>query len=354
MGQFLDEPTAAGAQSAPTGQFLDEAPPTTPTTPEPSTLSKIGGIVGEELAATPGRMVEGAKSGLSSLWDTIRNPKMSDTLPLAIGGPAMKGAAAAATQAAPGIMGRFAQGASRAGATGLGTAIDTPGGADEKVEAGLAAAGTAALWESAFGLGQKLGSSKVGLPSLNTMSGRQGAYDWATRAPMEAYEKIKDRVPQGYKIFVPTIDAKKQIPIKEAAEKLGGLQRQEYDAALKEIVAELNWLDARRMGAPELAGQALRGRKPPRPSYAGSAFESHVAPERFAPSAASQTGAKVAAGVKTPLAREAADIVASKENEDTGVPQGALPALYFGEPLVNMARRWLPPGVIPGGGGATR
>lgn len=329
-------------------------PPDYPTTPPPDyqapapdtsglTLGKVGQIVGEEAAATPGRVMEGVKSGASSLWETLKNPTMGTVLPLSLAGPAapaVKGAAAAA----PGIMGRFAQGAARAGATGLGTASDTPGTLAEKAMAGAAAAGTAALWEAAFGLGQKLGSSKAGLPSLNTMRGRTDAYQWATEAPMQAYEAIKGRVPPGKFMFVPTIDPKQAISAKEAAQKLSKMHGLDYEAARKEIKAELDRLDIWRAGLPSMPG------KGPRP-YAGSAFETRTSPYHVEPSAASRAGSNVAAGVRSPLARTAADIVAAQPNEEAGMPQGAIPPLMLGEPLMNMARRWLPAGMGGGYGG---
>lgn len=333
----------AEAVATPPG-YPTEPPPGYPTAPppmepEPSTLSKIGQIAGEELAATPGRMLEGVKSGAASMWESLKNPKMGTVLPLSLAGPAAPAAAAA-----PGIMGRFAKGAARAGATGLGAAIDTPGTMDEKAGAGLKTAGTAALWEAAFGLGQKLGSSKLGMPSLNTMRGRTEAHQWATEAPMQAYEAIKDRVPPGKWLFVPTINPKGAITAKEAAQKLGKLSGLDYEAARKEIKFELDRLDIWKAGLPDVPN------KGPRP-YAGASFETRTSPYRVEPSAASRMGSNVAAGVRSPFARTAADIVAAQPNEDTGIPQGAIPPIVLGESLMNMAQRWLPAGMTGSGGG---
>jgi hypothetical protein len=162
---------------------------------------------------------------------------------------------------------------------------------------------------------------------------------------MQAYEAIKDRVPPGKFMFVPTIDPKQAISAKEAAQGLSKLHGLDYEAARKEIASELSRLDIWRAGLPSMPNRG------PRP-YAGSAFETRTSPYHVEPSAASRAGSRVAAGVKSPLARTAADIVATQPNEETGLPQGAIPPLYFGEPLVNMAQRWLPAGMTGGGGGS--
>ena len=75
--EFPDEATDADISTAlngPSGNAVMEG------------VKKYGGMVGQELVATPGRMVSGATSKAKDLLDTILNPKMGTMLPLALPG----------------------------------------------------------------------------------------------------------------------------------------------------------------------------------------------------------------------------------------------------------------------------
>ena len=300
--------------TAPPG-FVPDAPPgfvpdAAPTTQE-STLGKVGRIAKEELGKVPGRIAEDVKGIASGITD----PKMSTVLPLTLGPGA-------------GVV-------SRVGSVAMGRMLDEPKGtAGENLATAGKAIGTAGLWEAALGIGPKLGLSKLGVPSLESLAKRVGAFRYATEAPLAAYNAIKDRVPKGKWMFVPTINPKAPITALEAAEGLAKLERLDYEAARKEIVQELNRLDMRRAGLPQLKA------KGPRP-YAGSGFETRTSPERFAPSDVSKRGAAVAEALKSPLSRIAADVGATEEVE--GVPVGALPFLMGSESLKSMAHKWLTP-----------
>lgn len=281
-----------------------------PEKPKGLTLGRVGQIAGEELAKVPGRVVEDVKGAVEG----IRNPKMSTVLPLSLGPGA-------------GVVPRI-------GAVTAGRMVDDPKGSlgENLMTAGKTAT-VAGLWEAAFGIAPKLGISKIGVPSLESLGKRVQAFAYATRAPMEAYEAIKDRVPKGKWMFVPTINPKQAITAKEAAEGLAKLERLDYEAARKEIKAELDRLDVWRAGLPGRPG------KGPRP-YAGSKFETITTPERFTPSDAAYRGAAATAAMKSPLTRMAADVVATGEDIE-GVPRGSLPALMMGTGgLKDLAARW--------------
>lgn len=259
------------------------------------TLGRVGQIAKEELGKVPGRVVEDVKAGVEG----IVHPKMSTVLPLSLGPGA-------------GVV-------SRVGSVAAGRMLDDP---KATVGENLATAGTAAttagLWEAAFGVAPKLGASKFGIPSLEALSKRVGAFKYATEAPMKAYEAIKDRVPKGKWMFVPTINPKQAITAKEAAETLGTLTGLEYEVARKEIKAELDRLDIWRGGLPDRPGRG------PRP-YAGSSFETRTSDKRFEPSDVAKKGAAAVKTLRDPFTRTAADVAATEDAG--GIPLGLWPPL---------------------------
>lgn len=273
------------------------------------TLGRVGQIATEELGKMPGRV----KEDIAGAVEDIRNPKMSTVLPLSLGPGA-------------GVVPRI-------GAVTAGRMVDDPKGTlGENLMTAAKTATVAGLWEAAFGLAPKLGASKFGVPSLEGLSKRVEAFDYASKAPMQAYEAIKDRVPKGKWMFVPTINPKQAITAKEAAEGLAKLERLDYEAARKEIKAELDRLDVWRAGLP---GRPGRG---PRP-YAGSAFETRTSATRFEPSDVAKRGAATAQAMKSPLTRMAADVGATGEDIE-GVPRGALPFMMGTGSLKDLAARW--------------
>jgi hypothetical protein len=277
------------------------------TGPAEGALGKVGRIAKEELGKIPGRIKEDVKG----IAQTAMNPPLGTLLPLTLGPGA-------------GLLPRI--GSVTAGRV----AESKPKSVQEAATAAVKEGGVAALWEAAFGVGSRLGLSKMDLPSLKSMGKRVETFDWATKAPLAAYNAIKDRVPPGKWMFVPSINPKAPISPLEAAEGLAKLEKLDYEVARKEIVQELNRLDMQRVGLPGLQA------KGPRP-YAGSAFETRTSKERFKPSGASYA----AQAAISPTARLAADVMATKETEG-GVPLGAYPFLMGESSLKEMARRWVP------------
>jgi hypothetical protein len=284
------------------------------------TLGRVGQIAGEELAKIPGRTVENVKE----LAEGIMHPNMSVMLPLTLGrgpGAPMRG---------PGVV-------SRVGATAAGRMLDDPKPtAAGNLATAAKAATVAGAWEAMLGVVPFLKIPKTGTPSLKDFAGRVSAYEHATEAPMKAYEAIKDRVPPGKWMFIPTINPKQAITAKEAAEGLSKLQYLEYETARKEIKAELDRLDIWRGG---LAGKPNKG---PRP-YAGFTFEQKTEPRRFRPSQLSRGGAEVAGALKSPATRMATDVAATEEGPG-GIPLGTIPFIPFleaGGNLKDYARHWI-------------
>lgn len=290
-------------------------PPGYPTAPPPASesglsLGRIGQIAGEELGKVPGRALEDIKGAV----ETVRNPKMSTVLPLTLGPGA-------------GVVPRI-------GAVTAGRMVDEPKTTvGENLMTAGKAAGVAALWEATLGLAPKLGMQRLGVPSLESMASRVGAFKYASEAPMKAYDLLKTRVPPGKWMFVPTINSKQAITFKEAAEKLGRLERLDYETARKEIKSELDRLDMYRAGLP---GMKAKG---PRP-YAGSGFEARTSASRFEPSESSKAGAQVSGALQSPLSRMAADVAATEDVH--GVPAGVIPFIASGDKaseLYHLARR---------------
>lgn len=306
--------------------------------PEQSTASKIGGIVGEELAKTPGRMVEGVKSGASDLWESIKNPKLGTILPMTLGP-----GGGAATSLGQGV----AQGLARATATGVGRAVDAPQG--QKIEQGLKGGGLAAAWEAALGAAPYLRIPYL-TRSLNQvaepLAGRERAFTSAGQAPMAAYERLRGSVPEGAWMQVPSISPN-PITFEEASRGLSRLQGVDWTAARNEIFSELQrggtghaFLTGPPLNPPVRAAQALT--TAPRQPYAAEGFNIRVPGERFTPPSteAERFATGAIQGLQSPITRTAADTVAPEQGPG-GVPVGAWPGILAKTALQHYAPRWL-------------
>jgi len=165
------------------------------------------------------------------------------------------------------------------------------------------------------------------------LGSRHKAYEYATKAIGQAFEAVKDRIPKGAWMNLPSLDKTKRLTAKEAQAGLENLERIDYEVARKEIISELNRLDIRNLPKRMLGGQA----KAPRP-YAGQEFEMRSSPSRFQPTPT--TGEKVASGatktLQDPFMRAAADTATTQTKVD-GVPFGALAAATMAGPLLRHA-----------------
>lgn len=260
------------------------------------------------------------------------------------------GAAAKAVPAAPKIAGALG----RIGASGILGGAEAASKGEDPLTRGLQNVGTAALWEGLMPLAKALPRPKY---SLGAMEKRVGAFDYATRAPQEAFEVISKQHPtfadpNAKWMFVPSIDSNNFLSLKDATTKISKLQGVDFNAAWKEIGQELKRFD------DTIATSAARGlgrQGPVRvPSHGQANWEARTSDVRFQPGALTRLGAGVSRGIGSPATKAAADALATQTNEATGLPQGAIPPMMFGETLLDQARRWVPPGLIPGGGGGTR
>ncbi|HEX6776380.1 MAG TPA: hypothetical protein VF238_11050 [Methylomirabilota bacterium] len=323
--------------------------------PEKSKTGQVAQIAGEELVKTPGRMAE----GISSMWESIKNPKMSTTLPMTLGpvGKAVPGAIGLAKLGAgeigTGILSGIGRGLSRATTQGLGRGLDAPPG--QKISEGVKGGGIALAWEAALGgLAGPMGKVPFMTKSLKEVAaplkGREKAFAGAGEAPMKAYEALKDSVPKNAWMEVPSI-SKTPITFKEASEKLGKLEGVDFQAARNEIFKELErggpsgLMSGPALNPPVKASVALGGQAPKTP-YAAEGFDIRVPKERFTPpSTEGERFAKGAVeGLKSPLARTAADIVASEEDQK-GIPLGVYPLAPVAgsaSSLMDFAKRWIP------------
>lgn len=248
---------------------------------------------------------------------------LGTTASLALTGPG-GGLAAKAVPQIPriaGAVGRvLTQGAIGAGEAALKDKSATKGAEADVINAGLT--------EGALGL---IGVAKIPrwTKSIKEIADEFGsrtkAYEWATRAIGEAFDKIKDRIPKGRFMNVPNIDPTRRINPKEAMAGLEKLEGVEYDVARRQIISELNALDIRNVPKKMLGG----ARKTPGP-YAGSEFEARTAGKGSAVSPVNRqkptesSGEKAARAFQSPGTAVAAD-TATRQRVG-GVPFGTLAA----------------------------
>lgn len=231
----------------------------------------------------------------------------------------------------------------RIGLQGAAGAIKSAAKGENPLWGGLLDAATAGATEGALGLASKV--KLPGVPSLSDLAekvtGRKEAFKYATEAPGKALDALRDRLPKGKWLWVPTINEKAKITVDEAVKSLKGLEGLEYQAARKEIINEMNALDIRKGGLPEL------GRKS-RPTYAGQGFDVRTSPERFQPPPGS-TLERFAEGVavpflESPATRGLADVATTQHDPSSGLPYGAMAGLGLADKaggLWDIARHWV-------------
>lgn len=321
--------------------------------PEQSTMGKIGNIISEEAGKLPGKI----KSDLSGLAEGIMNPKMSTTLPLALGGPYGKAALGTASKV-PGAITGFVD-ALRAGtpgalasatATGVGRAMDAPAG--HKLEEGVKAGGLALAWNAAL-----MGAPFAKVPYLSRshsladraapLAERQEAFASTAPRVMDAFKALKGDVPPGAWMNVPSI-SKTPITFEQASKGLSKLEGVNFDAARNEIFSELKngapghaFMASPPMSPPVKAATAL-GSAPKVGPYAAEGFNTRVPEARFKPrpTDAEKFATGAIQGLQSPMARTAADIVAPEQGPG-GVPIGAWPGILAKSALQHYAPRWL-------------
>ena len=311
MGRFLDEP---GAQGTPTGgKFLDASPPAeiprgegdkimgAPTTPE----GVMGGIFG---AGQPKELNTVQQIGNIVL-------PIAATIPATAGIVGTGGTLAArAIPQAP----RLAAAGGRALTQGVLSGLQSG-----SAETGAKDAGVALAWEAILG-----GLPYARLPwgkSLNQMAAplraREAEFARAGKAPLEAYEQMKNYVPPGAWMQVPSISPK-PITFEEASKGLAKLKGVDWTAARNEISQELKRggpsaiFSGPALNPPVKASVALGGTAPKTP-YLHEGYNTRVPEARFnPPSTEAERFAKGAVGaLQNPMTRTAADIASAKPAE---------------------------------------
>jgi len=233
--------------------------------------------------------------------------------------------AGGAAMGLPAVAGRIAASAGLGAGQSAARGESAAGVAWDGVLDGLVAAGTEGLI-SGMASGAKLAwpfKLNIGLGALGAPA---RAYQWALKAPEQALEFIRSRVPTGARVLnVPALGAKPLSP--DGAVKAlmdPALPDKTYRMARAELASELTKWDA----------QLSAGG--PRPS-AGAVFKEFTAKKRFPPS----TTAKLAEGTRKTIAspgtRSAADAALTEDVE--GVPIGAIAGAQAFGPV---ARRVLP------------
>jgi hypothetical protein len=125
------------------------------------------------------------------------------------------------------------------------------------------------------------------------------------------------------------------ITFKDASEKLGKLKGVDYEAAYKEIYAELQRLE-----------QGMEKAHLPVVPYSAQGFQTRVSPTHFdPPSTGLERFAKgTVSGLKSPALRTAVDEAAAKEDRG-GIPVGVYPFAGLAEgggALLDFAKRFVP------------
>lgn len=170
---------------------------------------------------------------------------------IALGGAGLGNLAArvaprAIAAAAPAV-GRIATSA------GIGAGQAAARGEDATI-GGLIDAAVAAVGEGVAGAAGKV-ASKVAEPVLSQAAGLK----YATEAPGKAYEFLKDRLPTGKWLSIPSMDTAK-LSFEEAVKKLATMTGDAYRVARAELAGELSRLDIQRVTGPKpLAGSVFRG-----------------------------------------------------------------------------------------------
>jgi hypothetical protein len=184
---------------------------------------------------------------------------------------------------------------------------------------GAADAGIAAVFEGILS-----GVTHAKIPKMTSslsdlagrVAGRRAQFERATDAVDAAFDAIASRLPSGKFLYVPALSAKK-MSADEARAALKKAEGATYDAARKQLFAELKELDKRAATAPSI-GQNL---------YTAPEFASQTLKKRFQPPASGgeRMAEKALEALGSPGTRAAVDVAAT---EDVGgVPAGLWPPL---------------------------
>lgn len=232
-----------------------------------------------------------------------------------IGLPALKAAAP--------LVGRVAT----SGALG---AAEADARGDSPTLGALFGAATAGLAE---GVASKVASG-IKLPLVGKLEGltERGAparaYKYGTEALGKVVDAIKSRLPGSTKLSVPSLGST-PVTLEQAVTKLKGLTKEEYEITRREIMSELDRLDAARV----VGGVTPRGTwgpvKPPRP-YAGQQFGKQTTDIRVPPSMGAAGSEAARTALTSNEGRAVADALAAQQTE-AGLPLGALAAMMLAE-----------------------
>lgn len=226
------------------------------------------------------------------------------------------GGGALATKLAPQFP-RLAAGIGRSLTAGALGGAEAAAQGKSPVGRGLMDAGIAATFEAL--LGARIPKVTSGLRDVAAqVTGKREQFQRATDAVDAAFDAIAARLPQGKFLFVPALSAKK-LSADEARAALKKAEGATYDAARKQIHAELLAMDKRAGKSPAI-GQDL---------YTAKDFGAHTLKGRFTPPlSGSERFAESAVGaMESPANRATVDVAASQDPTGSGIPAGALPLL---------------------------
>lgn len=223
---------------------------------------------------------------------------------------------AAAAVGVPAVAGRIAA----SGALGAAQSLARGEGLGEMGWHGLLDAIVAGVTEGAVSAIARPGGRLLGKAGAASR-----AFDWATKAPGEALEAIRARLPAGKWLNVPSLSSAK-LTVQEAVDKLATMTGNDYQLARQELASELNRLDV----------QAVTGPKP----LAGKVFKDRTSADRFVPSGFSRVAEAARKALTGPTGRAVADTAAITPYQ--GIPALALAGAAAPEEFAALAHRLLP------------
>jgi hypothetical protein len=178
---------------------------------------------------------------------------------------------------------------------------------------------TAGAFEGAGALASRvkaphmLGGGRSGGEVAEAVGTRRSAFDAATKSIDVAFDAISPRLPSGKWLYIPAISSKK-LSTDEARAGFHGLEGKDFEAARKQLIAELQTLDKR---AAKRLGQNL---------YTAQEAGTKMRPARFTPK--ESAGERLLAD-KLPAMRPGLQAgVDAEMSQDTiapGIPTGVLP-----------------------------
>jgi hypothetical protein len=176
--------------------------------------------------------------------------------------------------------------------------------------------------EAGTALATRLRIPFTGMPSLKEagekVPGAAKGFAGGTQSLDTALNAIRDRLPKGKWLNVPTLGDKK-MTIDEAVSGLKKLTGDDFKQARGEVVSELTRLDMQR---------GVRGMRGPTP-YAGQAFNMRATPERFVyrGTPGERAATRVLDVSRNPAVRAGLEAEAAAESVVPGVPNALLPIL---------------------------